>query len=45
VSHLSELAAELGLERETLYRALAGLEAEGLLQRADNQLRLLTHNG
>lgn len=40
-THLSELAAELGLERETLYRALAGLEGEGLLQRSDNQLRLL----
>lgn len=40
-AHLSELASELGLERETLYRALAGLESEGLLQRSDNQLRLL----
>jgi CRP-like cAMP-binding protein len=40
-AHLSELAAELGLERETLYRALAALEGEGLLQRSDNQLRLL----
>jgi len=41
-AHLSELASELGLERETLYRALAALEEEGLLQRADEQLRLLS---
>lgn len=40
-AHLSELAAELGLERETLYRALAALESESLLHRADNRLRLL----
>jgi DNA-binding MarR family transcriptional regulator len=39
VSHLSELAAELGLERETLYRALAGLEAEGLLQPSIGRVR------
>jgi CRP-like cAMP-binding protein len=41
-SPLTELAAELGLERETLYRALAALEEEGLLQRANEQLRLLS---
>jgi CRP-like cAMP-binding protein len=40
-AHLSELANELGLERETLYRALATLEAEGLLRRSEGQLRLL----
>lgn len=40
-AHLSELAAELGLERETLYRTLAALEGDGLLQRTDNLLRLL----
>ena len=40
-AHLSDLASELGLERETLYRALAALEAEGLLRRTENQLRLL----
>jgi CRP/FNR family transcriptional regulator, dissimilatory nitrate respiration regulator len=40
-AHLAELASELGLERETLYRTLAGLETEGLLLRTDNQLRLL----
>lgn len=39
--HLSELAAELGLERETLYRTLATLEAEGRLRRLDDELRLL----
>lgn len=39
--HLSELASELGLERETLYRALAALEADGLLLRSENELRLL----
>jgi CRP-like cAMP-binding protein len=41
-AHLSELASELGLERETLYRALAALEEEGLLQRANEELRLLS---
>ncbi|MDP2834301.1 MAG: Crp/Fnr family transcriptional regulator [Pseudomonadota bacterium] len=41
-AHLSELAAELGLERETLYRTLAALDAEGLLRRTENQLRLLS---
>ncbi|MFA5626609.1 MAG: Crp/Fnr family transcriptional regulator [Thiohalomonadaceae bacterium] len=40
-AHLFEFASELGLERETLYRALAALEEEGLLQRASGQLRLL----
>ena len=40
-AHLSELAAELGLERETLYRTLAGLETQGLLLRTDSELRLL----
>lgn len=39
--HLSELAGELGLERETLYRTLAALESEGRLSRLDNALRLL----
>ncbi len=38
---LSELAPELGLERETLYRVLAVLENEGMLRRTDGQLRLL----
>jgi CRP-like cAMP-binding protein len=41
-AHLSELAAELGLERETLYRTLAGLETEGLLLRTESELRLLS---
>jgi len=41
-AHFSELASELGLERETLYRALAALEEEGLLQRANEELRLLS---
>jgi CRP/FNR family transcriptional regulator, dissimilatory nitrate respiration regulator len=40
-AHLSELASELGLERETLYRALAALEEEGLLQRVGEKLRLI----
>lgn len=40
-AHLSELATELGLERETLYRALAALESEGLLSRGEAELRLL----
>jgi hypothetical protein len=34
-------AAELGLTHETLYRTLAGLEHEGVLERVDGGLRLL----
>lgn len=41
-AHLSELAAELGLERETLYRALADLETAGRLRREGDRLRLLS---
>ncbi len=40
--HLSDLASELGLERETLYRSLAALESEGLLRRNENVLSLLS---
>lgn len=43
-AHLSELAAELGLERETLYRALAALESDGRLHRHGDELRLLAAN-
>lgn len=39
--HLSELANELALERETLYRTLAALETEGIIERGDTHLRLL----
>lgn len=39
-SHLTELAAELGLERETLYRTLAALEAEGRITRGPDFLHL-----
>lgn len=38
---LMDLAAELGMTHETLYRTLADLEAEGILERVDGGLRLL----
>ncbi|HWI27448.1 MAG TPA: Crp/Fnr family transcriptional regulator [Stellaceae bacterium] len=38
---LMDLAAELGMTHETLYRTLADLEAEGILERIDGGLRLL----
>ena len=37
----AQWADELGLEPETLYRTLAGLEQEGLIKRTDNQVTLL----
>ena len=39
---LVELAAELGLEPETLYRTLAELEEEGIITRSRRTLRVLT---
>jgi CRP/FNR family transcriptional regulator, dissimilatory nitrate respiration regulator len=38
---LMDLAAELGLTHETLYRVLAELEAEGVLARGEGGIRLL----
>jgi CRP-like cAMP-binding protein len=37
---LKELAAELGLTHEALYRTLADLEKQGLIERADRLIRL-----
>jgi CRP-like cAMP-binding protein len=37
---LQDIAAEIGLSRETLYRALAGLEAEGVLARVGSGMVL-----
>ena len=39
---LKQWAQELGLTHEALYRALATLEREGRIQRADRLLRLVT---
>jgi CRP-like cAMP-binding protein len=38
---LQDLAAELGLTREALYRALAALEKRGAIERTKEQLRLV----
>lgn len=38
--HLQDIAAELGLSREALYRTLAGLEAEGALTRDGSGITL-----
>jgi CRP/FNR family transcriptional regulator, dissimilatory nitrate respiration regulator len=38
---LMDLAAELGMTHEALYRGLAELEAEGLVARGDDGIRLL----
>jgi CRP-like cAMP-binding protein len=35
---LQDVAAELGLSRETFYRTLSALEADGLVERAANSL-------
>jgi CRP-like cAMP-binding protein len=37
---LKELAAELGLTHEALYRTLAELEAQGVIERADHVIKL-----
>ncbi len=39
---LADLAEELGLEAETLYRTLSELEREGLIERNRRRLRLIT---
>jgi CRP-like cAMP-binding protein len=39
---LMDLAAEIGMTHETLYRALAELESEGVLARGEGGIRLLT---
>lgn len=38
---LKDLAAELGLTHEALYRALARMEADGEIERSDNVIRLI----
>src|ERR1700751_1633729 len=38
--HLQDLAAEIGLTREALYRTLAALEAEGCLTRTESMILL-----
>lgn len=40
-SPMTQWADELGLEPETLYRTLAGLEQEGVIKRDDKQITLL----
>ena len=43
---LKDLAAELGLAHETLYRELARLEKDGLVKRQGNRIRILAeHTG
>ena len=37
---LQDIAAEIGMSREALYRTLAALEAEGCLTRKDNAILL-----
>ena len=37
---LQDVAAEIGMSREALYRTLAALEAEGCLTRKDNAILL-----
>jgi CRP/FNR family transcriptional regulator, dissimilatory nitrate respiration regulator len=39
--NLKAMAAELGLSHESLYRALAALEAEGAIARVGHEIRLL----
>ena len=41
IGPLQDLAPELGLTREALYRALAGLERRGAIRRAEGALELL----
>lgn len=38
--HLQDLAADLGLSREALYRTLAALEADGVIKRSANGILL-----
>lgn len=39
-----DLAAELGLQKETLYRTLASLEEEGLIARESHEIRIDHHS-
>jgi DNA-binding MarR family transcriptional regulator len=39
-SQLQDIAGELGLTREVLYRTLAGLEQAGAIERADDRILL-----
>jgi len=42
---LQDIAAEIGITREALYRTLAGLEAEGSLTRTETEIRLKKSDG
>ena len=42
---LKELAAEIGLSHEALYRTLAKLEKEGLIERERSEIRLVRSSG
>jgi CRP-like cAMP-binding protein len=43
--HLQDIAAEIGMTREALYRALAALETEGHLSRTETAILLKKSNG
>lgn len=43
--HLQDIAAEIGLTREALYRTLAALEAEGCLTRTESMILLKKSDG
>ena len=42
---LQDIAAEIGMTRETLYRTLAALQAEGRLTRTDTAILLTKSDG
>ena len=42
---LQDIAAEIGMTREALYRTLAALEAQGLLTRTETLIMLKKSNG
>jgi CRP-like cAMP-binding protein len=41
---VKDLAAELGLTHESLYRTLAGMEADGEIARLSGKIRLVSHS-